>query len=390
MRRFEITLEKARHHMEIALQAGKVPLLVGPPGIGKTEIVAQVAAEGGYTLLTRDCASLDYVDLAGIPVPRGRDVIRTIPPFLRGVVRADVDENGDPAVRRVEGKFIFLLDELGKTPRQARAGLLEFVRTGRLDDFQIGSEDRIVATTNRLEDAADEGVMSSALVNRMVVLNVRPDLEGWMVWMASERGTRAHMDVARFVAQNPHLLHDLSPLIERGESNFPSPRSWTNLGDLLAGISPDGRIDADTVTILGVGTCGETAGQAIGGWWRSRRVLPLPEDILAGKASPVDDMDHGDAVAVVTACLRLVREEGANLAWAEKEEKLGPKLENLVRFLDDCDVDQMVYGFMVIVAMRRFRIGISGMATDGSGKKIAPRWHEVVANSLAPVLKRRK
>ena len=71
-------IQQAKKAIELALQAGKVPMVWGSYGIGKTSIVRQIAEEQGY-------------DSAIVITPSQDDVIDYKLPY---VAEGEADENG--------------------------------------------------------------------------------------------------------------------------------------------------------------------------------------------------------------------------------------------------------------------------------------------------------
>ncbi|KKK85320.1 hypothetical protein LCGC14_2774500, partial [marine sediment metagenome] len=68
--------------LEIAIKADRPAFLWGPPGVGKSNVVAQVADKMGYTLVDVRAALLDPVDLRGLPVIEDGKVRWCPPDFL--------------------------------------------------------------------------------------------------------------------------------------------------------------------------------------------------------------------------------------------------------------------------------------------------------------------
>jgi len=80
-----------------------------------------------------------------------------------------------------------------------------------------------VSAGNRVQDRALVRALSSALINRVSILNVRVDVQEWLDW-ATANGVRA--DVLNFISYMPDAL--MRPVPAEPQP-FSTPRAWTLL-----------------------------------------------------------------------------------------------------------------------------------------------------------------
>jgi hypothetical protein len=80
-----------------------------------------------------------------------------------------------------------------------------------------------VSAGNRVQDRALVRSLSSALINRVSILNVRVDVQEWVDW-ATANGVRA--DVLNFISYMPDAL--MRPVPAEPQP-FSTPRAWTLL-----------------------------------------------------------------------------------------------------------------------------------------------------------------
>ena len=141
--------------------------LWGPPGVGKSQVVAQVARQNGLALRDIRAVLLDPVDLRGLPriSADGRSVWCP-PAFLPGPA--------DPE------RGIVFLDELNAAPPLVQAACYQLVLDRAIGEYRLPDGWSIVAAGNREGDRAVAYRMPSALANRMVHLDFTPDLEDWL------------------------------------------------------------------------------------------------------------------------------------------------------------------------------------------------------------------
>ena len=127
----------------------------GAPGVGKSQVVAQVAAALDVRLIDIRAILLDLVDLRGLPtVEHGKAAWAT------------------PA---------FLPDE---------AACYQLVLDRALGEYRLPDGWTVFAAGNREGDRAVTPRMSSALANRFVHLSFEPDLDDWSRWAMGQADLR--------------------------------------------------------------------------------------------------------------------------------------------------------------------------------------------------------
>jgi MoxR-like ATPase len=191
-------------------------MLWGAPGIGKSSIVAQVAAGHGLELIDLRLSQLAPTDLRGLPVAdHERGISRWYPPeFLPR-----------------EGRGVLFLDEINMAPPSLQGIAQQLILDRRVGSCRVPEGWFIWAAGNRKEDLASVFDMPAPLANRFIHLEVGPDLESFKRYALA---AALAPDVVAFLAFRPHLLHALDPV----NPNWPSPRSWAMASRLhQAGLS---------------------------------------------------------------------------------------------------------------------------------------------------------
>lgn len=185
-------------------------MLWGPPGIGKSSIVAQLAHENGLALVDVRLSQLAPTDLRGLPVAEG-GLARWFPPeFLPR-----------------SGSGVLLLDELNMAPPMMQGIAQQLILDRRVGSYEVPEGWFIWAAGNRKEDRASVFEMPAPLANRFLHLDVQPDFDSFRTY-ALERGL--HEQVLAFLSFRPALLHQL----DTQRPAWPSPRSWEMAGRLHA------------------------------------------------------------------------------------------------------------------------------------------------------------
>lgn len=191
------------------------PLMVwGPPGVGKSSVLRDVAAQEGIGFIDIRLAQREPVDLRGLPVPDGDQV--------RWLLSSDWPR--DPASRG-----ILLFDELTAADRTLQVAAYEILLDRRLGDlYRVPPGWLLVGAGNRAGDRAIATTMSSALANRFCHVELTPELDGWVGW-ADQQGLDPL--VAGFLRFRPALFLDMAGPLDRG---WPSPRSWERVAREVA------------------------------------------------------------------------------------------------------------------------------------------------------------
>ncbi len=214
-------------------------MLHGRPGIGKTEIVQQLAAETGSALFDLRLTTIEPQDLRGLPF-YDHDRQRTV--WYR-----PEDLPDDPT-----RPAILFLDELtaaAPTLQPTVYGLLQERRVGR---HLLPTNTFIVAAGNAVEDGAVAYDMGTALSDRLIHLSLRAEAGDWLTRYAVPRGL--HPAVTAFIRTRPDLLDTTEDALRRGLMIACTPRSWSRVSTILTAV-PDRALR----NVLIAGTVGEAA-----------------------------------------------------------------------------------------------------------------------------------
>lgn len=256
--------------------------LWGPPGIGKSQVVAQAAAEKKLSLIDVRAVLLDPVDLRGLPHVNGDNRAHWCQPdFLPR-----------------KGRGILFLDELNAAPPLVQAACYQLVLDRKLGEYTLPAGWAVVAAGNRETDRAVTSRMPSALANRFVHLNFEVDLEDWVSW-ALKSGIQT--EVIAFLRFRPGLLHAFDP--QKGDKAFPSPRSWEFVSRILSA-SPDAATEYELLS----GTVGEGAAAELVAFLKIFRQLPNPDEVIMEPEQAVVPEDPATLYAICGALSRKASE----------------------------------------------------------------------------------
>ncbi len=183
-------------------------MLLSSPGVGKTDVVKQMASEEKLPYVSLLGTQIMAEDVYGIPRVVD-DRVHFIP------MKMFSPEDGKP--------ICLFLDELPACSPDVQKAFYSLLLDHRAGNYVLPEGSIVVAAGNRIEDQALVRNMSSALVNRTIILQIRPDVDEWVSW-AEQNHIRG--DIISYVRFHPEALE--RPIIAP-EIPFSSPRSWAKL-----------------------------------------------------------------------------------------------------------------------------------------------------------------
>lgn len=208
-------------------------LLLSAPGVGKSAIVAQTAAAAGLELRSLLGTQIAPEDVSGVPQIVGERSVFCPPRML-------LPENPEP--------FCLFLDELPATAPDVQKSFYSLLNERRVGEFRLPDRTWVVGAGNRVEDRALVRAMSSALVNRVIILNIAVDVAEWVRW-ARRSGIRS--DVIAFVLFDPSVL--MRP-VPAEPVPFSTPRAWAGLAHALDRVEAAGELTPQIRRALAFGS----------------------------------------------------------------------------------------------------------------------------------------
>jgi len=164
------------------LKAGKSPLILGPPGCGKTSelspggiVHTEMAKYHGVSpeeyghCDIRPC-TMDVSDYRGYPFPNKETKTTEffVPDFLP-----------------TSGYGLISIEELMNAPKAHWHAIYQLVEERRIGDYFVPDGWSIAATGNRVEDGCGVSNPPNALINRFMEANYVPDQKDWEAWAVS-------------------------------------------------------------------------------------------------------------------------------------------------------------------------------------------------------------
>jgi hypothetical protein len=272
--------------LNIFIDAKQPVMLHGSPGVGKSDVVRQVAAQRGIEMIDLRLSQLDPVDLRGVPSVSDGKTRWNTPDFLP-----------------TEGKGILFLDEINSAPQATQAAAYQLVLDRRLGDYVMPDGWAIIAAGNRATDRAIVNQMSTALKNRLAHLNYEVNNDDWCEWALNND---IAIEVLGFIRFKPTALNEFEQRNNSKEEQnriqhlkdakaFATPRSWYFLSNTLKQ-----KPSKDLEYELYSGLIGEGLAAEFLGYLKYYRDLPsLDEILLNPKKAPVPT-EPAQLIAVAT------------------------------------------------------------------------------------------
>ena len=121
--------------------------------------------------------------------------------------------------------------------------------------------------------------MSSALINRMFHVQLKPDVKNWLTWAY---GNGIHSWVTDYISQRPDHLFSEPP---KTEEPFSTPRSWHMLSDALKEFGAgEKEISIETIRMLAYGSITASHVGMFAAFVKQLDNKYLLEDIIKGDA----------------------------------------------------------------------------------------------------------
>jgi hypothetical protein len=230
----------------------------GSPGIGKSQIIHQVAEHLEMDMIDFRAVYRDPVDVRGYPsIDKTRRVVEW---FLSSEFPTSPD-----------AKAIFFLDELSQAPQLTQAALLQLVLDRRIADYVVPDGVVFIAASNRQQDKAGGHRIIPPLLDRFLTqYELETNAKDWHQW-ALNHGI--HHFITSFIRFKPSMLNTFDST--KNELSFATPRSWEKLSKVLLGVSePRWR---------GVfsGSVGEGVANEFLGFLECYQEIPTVEQIIA-------------------------------------------------------------------------------------------------------------
>lgn len=312
-----------------ACTARQRPLFIsGPPGIGKSDIVAEVARQQNRPLIDIRLPLLEATDIRGLP-------------YLREVTIRDaqgnvvMNEQNVPLTEKLfawsnptdlptdpNSRALVFFDEMSAAPPSVQAATYQVILNRRIGSYELPRDVVIVAAGNRVKDRGVAYNMPTPLANRFVHATLAVNFEDWQEWAVLNR---IHEHVVGYLSFQPNDIFDFDP--RRESYAFATPRSWSFVSQMLYEPTQDGsyrstNLPDDILSNIIKGTVGEGPAIKFMTYRKQAANLPRARDVLDGKVTSLKLKQIDVMYALTTS---LVYELTDDVDKAERAKAAGAK-----------------------------------------------------------------
>jgi midasin (ATPase involved in ribosome maturation) len=248
---------------QYVLDIQKPLMLRGRHGIGKSELVYQIAANRGLPVIERRISQMSEGDLLGLPVVNGNSTAWNPPDWFKTAM---------------EKPCVLFLDEVDRGSLEVRQGIFQLTDSHALNGHKLHKDTLIIAACNGGTHGAQYQVASldPAELDRWTVFDVEPTVQDWLDWAAG----KVHPLVFEFISGNkPHLefIGEFEP-----NKKYPSRRSWVRLNNALvaANLLEERKANAGIIYNLATGFVGFEAAVSLRDFVEKYEDQVSVEDIL--------------------------------------------------------------------------------------------------------------
>lgn len=285
-------------------QAGVPTLIWGPPGIGKTAILQQLAEHLELPLEVVILSIREPSEVAGIPFVSKGEVKIAPPLWAQRLIK--------------KGEGIVFFDELTTAPPSVQAAALRIILDRVVGDTSLPKNVRIIAAANQTKYISGGWNLTPPLANRFIHLEYRgPSPNEWADWLLTGSSMK---ETPRSL--NPQLLNkelakmrglattfltkrdggSLGPTIpgdpELASKGWPSPRSWEMAIRAVSSARTLGHSDHDLLCgSIGPGVAKEFK------TFEAYADLPDPQDLIDGKTEFTHNKARLDRTVAVLSTL---------------------------------------------------------------------------------------
>ena len=205
--------------------ANRMPIyLYGAPGIGKTQIVQQVANELGIGFCSFSVTHYTRSSLLGLPVIKDLEGGGKYTEYTMSELIAKPMQEYEKGYKQ----GILLIDEFNCAAETIFPSMLAFLQTRNIGPYTLPEDWMIVLCGNPPEYNASARDFSPAILDRVRKIDILTDVQSFMEYAKAQN---FHPIVQNFIAENYDSIYEVSG---RGDkAQVVTYRGWENLSRTL-------------------------------------------------------------------------------------------------------------------------------------------------------------
>ncbi len=321
------------------MKVGRPAMIWGPPGIGKSELIAEIGKETDRPVIDMRLLLLEPTDIKGIPY---------FDPETKTMKWA---QPSDLPTDNYMNNAILFLDEINAAAPSVQAAAYQLILNRRVGEYVLPKGVSMVCAGNRDSDKGVTYRMPSPLANRLVHIEMKADFEDWQKWAINNK---VHADVVGFLSHHKQKLFDFDS--KSPSKAFATPRSWIFVSQLISDDLPE-----SMNTSLVAGTVGDGLATEFAQHRKVASKMPKSEDVLLGKEKALNVKDLSAMYSLtISMCYTLqewttkakLKEDGFDMAaWHECVDNF------FVFMMDNFQTEMIVLGAKT--ALRDYQLPIN-------------------------------
>lgn len=221
--------------------------LWGAPGLGKSDLVREIAQDLNWDLIDLRLTRMDSTDLSGLPYlhEESKQTIYYLPEFL---------PTEDSIKAKGKDGCIIFLDELSSCEPRIQSTSYELVLDRKLGKYSVPDNVMVIAAGNRLEDNAIAYDLTSAISDRFIHFDVMTSVNSWLKWeqRRAENGRPIVPEVKAFLLAKPEFLDQgFKSIAETDDKINVSPRSWERVSNIMETIKDESLLKVILPGVIG-------------------------------------------------------------------------------------------------------------------------------------------
>ena len=280
-----------RDHLVKLMEAREPVLVKGAPGVGKSDIINQVAEITGFDLILTHPVVSDPTDYKGLP-----GIVNGQAEFLPfGDLRAMIE---------AKKPTIAFLDDLGQAPAVVQASVMQLILARRVNGHKISKNVVFVAATNRRQDRAGvTGILEPVKSRFVTILELQPDKDDWIEWALQHD---MPSEVIGFVHFRPDLLSKEEATADI--VNHPCPRTIAAAGRLI-------KLGLSSMECI-AGAVGEGCASELVGFIKIFNELPNIDTILMDPTNAKVPLDPSAQYAITAALVGITTKDNVERVFS--------------------------------------------------------------------------
>ena len=322
-----VNINEANRLVRRAIKRKRPVMIWGAPGIGKSDLIAQLAKALNRVLIDIRLPLWEPTDIKGMPYYNAKSG------KMEWSVPAEFPTDPDSTA-------IIFLDEINGAAPSVQAAAYQLILNRRVGQYVLPDNVVIIAAGNRETDKGVTYRMPKPLANRFVHMELRVDFQCWQNWAIQNQ---IHPDVVGYLNFSKKDLYDFDATSD--SKAFATPRSWQFVSELVEDMEEDEDLGETLETGMVAGCVGEGIAIKFKTHRDMRGKLPNPSDILSGKVTSLPECEVSAQYSLTTSMCYELKEAAEKFEKHNQMNKFHSMAENFLGFMmDNFNTEMVIYG----------------------------------------------